>query len=145
MFICLVFLSSSLSKFYIFLCFFVINPFLEDIFLGGLFCLYCLPFPLLINVCLFLWNKLSQHPLFETHVAFLFGCFFFLWLFLFLFSWCMFLPFYFYVDFVLGMFFLCYWFVFALFLVLLSESFRLCKKCFPAILVCFELSWLKGI
>ena len=71
------------------------------------------------------------------------GCFhfwlvIFLLLFLFLFSWCMFLPFCFYVGFVFGNFLALF---FVLFLVLLSVYEK--NTVFPAILVFFEVKLVK--
>ena len=85
-----------------FLCFLSINPFLDKTLCGGFFCLSFLSFPFLMFASFFETHFLASP--FETHVAFVFGIFCFLLLFLFLFSWCMFLPFCFDVGFIFVMF-----------------------------------------
>ena len=81
----------------IFLCFCSATPFWKRSFLGLLLSFIFVAF-CFVNVCLFLQKSFPNIP-------FLKPCSFFsLLLFLFLFSWCMFLPFCFYVGFVFGMF-----------------------------------------
>ena len=122
----LVFLLSSLSKFHSFLCLLSINPFLEYIHFVGFFCLSFLAFSF-INVCLFLWNKLYWHPLYQNQLAFIFGCSFLL-LPLFLFSCFMFLLFCFMFDLFFGMF--CFSFVIVCFCFVSCFAFRLRKALF---------------
>ena len=135
---CLPFQNSILS-----ICFLAISPFLENINIFGFFLFLFLAFSFL-NVCLFLSNKLSLHPLFDIQFAFVFGCFFFL-LFLFLFWLCMFQPFCFFVV-MLALFLVCFLVLFCvLFLSSFLFWFQSMKKLFsPAILVFFEFCWLKG-
>ena len=94
-----------------------------------------------LNVFFFLWNKLPSIPFLKPKLLLPFA--FFLLLFWFLFSWCMFLPFCFDVGFVFVMCLFCFEFVFALFLVLLSD----CEKniAFPAILVFLSCGFLSRI
>ena len=111
-----------------FLCFLSINPFLEKTLVGFLLFFFCLPFPFLTFACLFetiFPNIPFLKPKFLSLLAF------FLLLFLFLFSWCMFQPFCFYVGFVLVFVLFCafvFFFCFSCFLF----GFRSMKKsCFP--------------
>ena len=86
------------------------TPFYKRLFVGFRFLLFCLPFPFLRFVCLFDTNFPNILFLKPNLLSFL-AVSFFLLLFLFLFSLCMFQPFCFYVGFVWGVVFvLCFCF-----------------------------------
>ena len=95
----LVFLLSSLSKFPF--CFLSINPFSKTLLCLVSFIISCL---FLMIACLFATN-FPNIPFLNPN-CFHFWLFFFFCCFRFLFSWCMFLPFCFYVGFVFGNLFL---------------------------------------
>ena len=95
---------------------------------------FIVSFPFL-DVCLFLWSKLSSHPLFQNQLALIIGrpfllCFFFM------FDVSALL---FYVGFVLE----CYFVIVLFFLVLLSD-YEEKTKVFPAMLVFFWVMLVKG-
>ena len=84
----LVFLLSSLSKFHFFFAFCPSTPFC---FLGGGLLLSLFFAFSFVNVCLFLWNNFPQHPFFQTQLALVFDCLFFLlFLFVFVIKFCIF-------------------------------------------------------
>ena len=85
---------------------FVHQPLLENVF--SVFCLSLLPFPLLMFACFF-ETSFPNIPFLKPNLLSFLVVFF--QLFLLLFSLCMFLPFCFYVGFVMGMFFICFSFV----------------------------------
>ena len=123
-----------------FLCFLSSTPFGKHYCLL-LFCLsFLLPFPLLMFAC-FIETNFPNIPFLKPKLL-SFLAVFFPSVVLFLFSWCMFLSFCFYVGFASGKFLFCYYFVFISFLVLLSDYEK--YNMFPAILVFLESCWLKG-
>ena len=120
-----------------FFAFLSINPFLEKTLSVVSFVFLLLAFFLL--VCL---KQTFLTSPFKPKLFSLLAVYFFLLSFLFLFSWCMFQPFCFYVGFVFGilLFFICV-FAFVLLRVLISVYE---KKCFPCNSGVFKLCCLKG-
>ena len=121
-------LLSSLAKFHFFLFLFVHQPLFGNIIIFGLFCFSfsCL-FPFLMFACFF-ETYFPNIPFLKLKLL-SFLAVLCLLLLLFLVSWCVFLPFCFYVGFVLGNFLVFIFCCFVLFLVMLSVYGK--KHCFP--------------
>ena len=134
-------LLSSLSKIHFLFAFYPSTPFYRRLFVGLLFFFFCLPFPFLRFACLFDTN-LPNIPFLKSNLlsflAFSFFCC----------SCSCFDCVCFSLSVILLLCWLCFWCFFVLFCVLFLSSFLFCfqsmkKVVFPAILVFFELCWLK--